>query len=752
MSDYEGEAVTERETAQSMERTPQGIVRRWLAELDVAKRTEKAWCDEGKDIWSKYEAEKTANSSFNILWSNTDTLAPAVFNSLPTPDVRRRFRDADPVGKQASEIIERTLSYEQDQYDAYKIAQDAVLDMLLPGRGVIRVRYIPLMDGDKVLDELVPWEHVQWDEFARGPGKRWDDVQWVAFAHDMSRETAQETFGQEMADKLEYGDGENTDKLGEKQERELFQTTRVWEIWDKPTRRALFIAPCYKEGPLKQEDDPLGLTGFFPMARPAYSIVQSRSLLPIPLYRLYKEQAKELNRVSTRINKIVDALKVRGAYAGSQTDLAAVIEAGDNQMIPVQNLSGMADMGGLEKSIWIMPIDKLERVLVALYASRDQIKQTIYEITGISDIIRGSTSASETATAQKLKSEWGTMRLQKMQKEIQRLLRDTMRLQAEIYAQRYDKERFAAITGVQLPTQQQKTQAQAMMQQAAQKAQMQGQPPQPPPPQLQEMLAKPSWEDVIGLLRQDGLRQYRIDIETDSTVKDALQADMMGLAEVTEAIGQLMAGAAPAVQAGLLPVEVPKEVALAIARRARLGTAVEDALQKIEQPPPQNQMGEDMTPEQRKELDAGRQEIAKGKDDLHKQQLSVSDQHRLMLEQALKFTQQRVQELSGDADTQRARADQATAVPPAQAAVEKAMASATEQTQAMLQQAMQSLQAALMEIAQQSQQASQAILSAVQANGAQLGAAIEAMTAPKTVTLTGPGGKQWTGNSQAVRH
>ena len=752
MSDYEGEVVTERETAQSMERTPQGIVRRWLAELDVAKRTEKAWHDEGKDIWSKYEAEKTANSSFNILWSNTDTLAPAVFNSLPTPDVRRRFRDADPVGKQASEIIERTLSYEQDQYDAYKIAQDAVLDMLLPGRGVIRVRYIPLMDGDKVLDELVPWEHVQWDEFARGPGKRWEDVQWIAFAHDMSRETAQETFGQELADKLEYGDGENTDKLGEKQERELFQTARVWEIWDKPTRRALFIAPCYKEGPLKQEDDPLGLTGFFPMARPAYSILQSRSLLPIPLYRLYKEQAKELNRVSTRINKIVDALKVRGAYAGSQTDLAAVIEAGDNQMIPVQNLSGMADMGGLEKSIWIMPIDKLERVLVALYASRDQIKQTIYEITGISDIIRGSTSASETATAQKLKSEWGTMRLQKMQKEIQRLLRDTMRLQAEIYAQRYDQERFAAITGVQLPTQQQKMQAQAMMQQAAQQAQMQGQPPQPPPPQLQEMLAKPSWEDVIGLLRQDGLRQYRIDIETDSTVKDALQADMMGLAEVTEAIGQLMAGAAPAVQAGLLPVEVPKEVALAIARRARLGTAVEDALQTIEQPPPQNQTGEDMTPEQRKELDAGRQEIAKGKDDLHKQQLSVSDQHRLMLEQALKFTQQRVQELSGDADTQRARADQATAVPPAQAAIEQAMASAADQTQAMLQQAMQSLQAALMEIAQQSQQASQAILSAVQANGAQLGAAIEAMTAPKTVTLTGPGGKQWTGNSQTVRH
>ena len=110
-----------------------GWMRQSPADKDLAKAEEDI-------VEREYEAEKTANSSFNILWSNTDTLAPAVFNSLPTPDVRRRFRDADPVGKQASEIIERTLSYEQDQYDAYKIAQDAVLDMLLPGRGVIRVR------------------------------------------------------------------------------------------------------------------------------------------------------------------------------------------------------------------------------------------------------------------------------------------------------------------------------------------------------------------------------------------------------------------------------------------------------------------------------------------------------------------------------------------------------------------------------------------------------------------------------------
>lgn len=758
------------ETASSMEVTTPGLVRRWMAELDMAARTEKEWCDESREIWKTYEASKTRANAFNILWSNTDTLAPAVFNSMPVPDVRRRFRDADPVGKLASQVIERTQAYELDQYDAEKIAKDAVLDMLLPGRGVIRIRYVPMIEGDKVLDEIVPWEHVQWDEFRRGPGKRWDDVRWVAFAHDMSRETAEKTFGPEITAKLTFAEGENASDLKEKEQRDLFQTTRVWEIWDKDQRRVLFIAPCYKDAPCKVVPDPLGLTGFYPMARPAYAVEQSRSLLPIPLYRLYKEQAKELDRVSTRINKIVNAMKVRGAYVSSQADLEKIIEADDNQMIPVENVSGMAEMGGLDKAIWIMPIDKLERVLVALYQARDQIKGTIYEITGISDIIRGQTSASESATAQKLKSEWGTMRLQKMQKEIQRLLRDTMRLQAEIYAEKYDQQRFAAITGMQLPTQQQKMQAQAMMKQIQQQAAMQPQPamaqpaqgapgvspagpgPQaapaapPIPPEMQQMLATPSWEEVMAVLKSDGLRQYRIDIETDSTVKDVIDRDMMGLAEVTEAIGQLIAGAAPAVQSGMLPVDVPKEVALAIARRARLGTAVEDALEKIQQPAPMQQVD----PEQQKQMEAGKKDIETGKADLQKQQMAVADQHRGMLEQALKMMQQQAMDATKQAQMHQKRADDITSEMGERGPADKVfetllqqLMESQQQTQMLVQQSMAALQATLQMATEQSQTTAQAVMQSMAATAA-------AVTAPRQVQVQLPSGKTATAVSSVT--
>ena len=41
-----------------------------------------------------------------------------------------------------------------------------------------------------------------------------------------------------------------------------------------------------------------------------------------------------------------------------------------------------------------------------LVAHREVIKASIYEVTGISDIMRGQTVASETMGAQQLKSQW----------------------------------------------------------------------------------------------------------------------------------------------------------------------------------------------------------------------------------------------------------------------------------------------------------------------------------------------------------
>ena len=497
MANEESLSIT---TPAEIERTPQGLVRRWLAELNIAHRDEKEWREEGKRLWEMYEGGKAKAHSFNILWANTELLLPAVYNSTPEPDVRRRFRDADPVGKGVSEVLERALSAQVDSYDFNDEAEAFVLDMLLVGRGVPRVKYVPQFapqqmgepapgedaQPEKLSGETVECESVQWDDFRRGPGKRWSEVPWVAFRHDFTQEMAEQQFGPEVALALTYSEGKDSDKISDdKQTRELFKTTEVWEIWDKDQRRVLFIAPCYDKAPALEVPDPLKLREFFCCPRPAYAIKNTRTLVPVPIYRLYAEQAKELDKVSARINKIVDAMKVRGAYSANLSEIGSMLTAAENEMIPVANISEIASVGGLDKAIWTMPIERLRQVLDGLYQARDQIKATIYELTGISDIVRGSTDAQETASAQKIKAQWGSMRLQRLQREAQRAIRDVLRLKAEVIAERFSPETLEATTNLDFPTQAEKQQVQMQVQSALQQAQMTGQPPPPMPPEMQ---------------------------------------------------------------------------------------------------------------------------------------------------------------------------------------------------------------------------------------------------------------------------
>lgn len=605
-------------TAADIEGTTKGIVRRWLAELNLASDAEKDWRKEATEIWELYEAKTTKANSFNILWSNTETLRPAVYNSTPEPDVRRRFRDADPMGKIASTVLERSLSYQIDDYDFDAEIQDVVLDVLLPGRGVARIVYEPhfvevtsegmkaarpagayqeppeeAKEGEpalpqtyeKIAGQEARCEHVQWDDYRHGPGKRWKDVPWHAFRHEFTQEMVIEKFGRKVAEKLTYTQGaDSKDFTDDKQTKEIFKVCEAWEIWDRDKRRVLFIAPTYADAPLSVADDPLKLRGFFPLPRPVRAIENSRTMTPVPLYRMYKEQAAELDRVSARINKIVNALRVRGAYSAHIKEAATILDAGDNEMVAIENVSLIAESGGLDKLIWIMPVNMLAQVLQHLYTARDQIKQAIYEISGIADIVRGATDPNETLGAQKLKSQWGSLRIQKTQREVQRFIRDLLRLKAEVMAEQFTAEQLQAMTNIQLPDAQAKQQAQMAIQQV-QQAQQQ------PPREAQEMSLKPTWDDIIALLRSDQMRQYRIDIETDSTVADTINQDMSGLAEVMDAIGRVIAGAGPAIQSGMLPVDVVKEIILTITRRARLGSALEDAVDKIEPPapPPQAQ-------------------------------------------------------------------------------------------------------------------------------------------------------------------
>ena len=562
------------ETAKEVETGPEGVVKRWKMEWEIADDVEENWRNMAREAISEFRPEGGDETKFNILHSNTQTLAPALYQNTPRPDVRRRFKDEDPVGKAVAKLTERGLAFSLDSPgdDFDTEARAAVIDYLLTGRGVVRERYVPTFskgnaplqhvsadtqeaepqvdemgqpvpqDPDLVYEESVT-ERVKWDDFSMLPCRSWKECRAIRFKHRMTREELIEAFPDVGADvDLDW----TPDSLKDENDVEdAFQRAEVWEIWDKVEKKVLFIAKSYDKAPLKEEDDPLNLQEFYPVPKPIYSIPTVDSMVPYPEYEIYKDQADELNEVTQRIRKLNSYLKVVGIYDAVSEDVGRILEADDGDMIPSSSFAQFAQAGGIAQAVQFLPIKEIADVLAQLYINRDQIKQTIYEITGISDIFRGASDPNETLGAQQIKTQFGSLRLENRQKDVQRFLRDTLRIKAEIMLERFAPQTLQMMTGL------------------------------PVTPEMQQIMST------------DGPRGFRIDIETDSTIKVDQQGEQEAITQLLSAVVEFVNGIGPAVASGAIPLEAAKALLMLAVRRFRDSREVEDALNQIENQPQQ---------------------------------------------------------------------------------------------------------------------------------------------------------------------
>ena len=575
----------------------------WLAEIDDAKKREKDYRKDGKKIHDIYNGSKEEKIPFNILYSNTETLLPALYSSVPRPVVQRRFKDDDMLGKASAKAGERVLEFLLDtNIEGYETYDDclraATLDGLLAGRGLTSVKYdaeLSKMVGEddtggeesdteeeayEKKSELVCVETRSWDKVYFGYAKRWSKVPFIVYEEFVDKTEAIRLFGEEIAGKLQYNtkDEEEDKETDDEVSGQLSKTTCIYQIWHKKTKKVIFVSPDYKEGYLKEQDDPLGLTGFFNMPRPIMFLEKSNDLMPVALYTLYENQATELNRLTIRIQKVVEAIKARGIYDSELgEDIAKIMDESDNALVPADKSASFAAEKGLGNAIWFMPIEQLVNVLIQLYQARNQCKQIIYEITGISDIMRGSTNANETLGAQEIKKSFGTLRLKRLQSEVQRYARDLLRMMLEIAASKFSTETWQKMTGLPYLTDEQK---QILEMQKAQ-AQAQG---QPLPPEIEQQMQIPAWSDILEMLNDDVQRAYRIDIESNSTVQPEATEDQKNIAEVMNALAQYMNGVAPLVVNGSLPFEAAQSMMLAISRRFRFGNEIEEHIMAMKPP------------------------------------------------------------------------------------------------------------------------------------------------------------------------
>jgi hypothetical protein len=526
----------------------------WYNCIAQYERTFKEWEGRADKIVKRYRDESRSrnnpNAKFNILWSNVQTITPAVFARLPRPDVSRRFRDNDPIGRVASMMLERALEYEIEHYGDYASAmKQAVQDRLLGGRGTAWVRYEPHIvgqmggeagdapeDGFQVTEdtdeaeteggiyreneerieyECAPVDYVYWRDFGMTVARTWEEVTAVWRKVYMERDALVERFGEDLGGKIPLDTKPETSKNFNEKMGEGSREALIYEIWDKSTGQVLWLSKSMGKI-LDTRDDPLQLENFWPCPKPMFSTLTTDSLIPVPDFVLYQDQARQLDTLADRIDGFIHALKVRGVYDAAEPSLARLFTEGENNaLLPVKNYAAFSEKGGLQGAINLVDIRPIAEGLNMAYQAMEQVKGQIYEIMGIADIQRGQTDPNETLGAQIIKSNNASGRLKTMQHEVVNFATTLLQIKAQIICQHFTDDTIVKISGaMQLSPQDQALIPQALM-----------------------------------LLKDEPAKNFRIEVTTDSMIYQDEQQEKQDRMEFLSAVSGFLSQALPAAQA-----------------------------------------------------------------------------------------------------------------------------------------------------------------------------------------------------------
>lgn len=601
----------------------------WTKEIENSSNKERNFRDEARKYFQIYEDSKDLTDPstgekarrYNVFWSNTQTLRPLVFSRLPKPNITRRFLDKDENSRILSEMMERAITFFLEEGKAEDEFNEARDDFLIGGRGVVRVIFDPpevieiekkTVDEDTG-DELIEieedldldtkktrLEYVEWENIRLSTETTWNRLRWMAISHKMTKDQLVDQFGK-IGKEVDLNHSSLSNPEDEdKNDNELFKLAEVWEIWDKTSKRVLFITTGLNGKILSDEDDPYKLKEFFPIPKILGSDSNPSNLTPIPLYRMYKSQAEELNDVDARIKSLIQQVRFTGVYSSiaEDSDIDDIMNGIDGQFGPMK---GVQPGQNIRDLIFTKPIEMITIVIRELDVQKSNILQNIRDITGLSDIVRGTTIASETATAQRLKGDFAISRIQPLQREVENFARDAVALQTELIVENYTVAELAKITNLQIvdintiarvaqekqdalmqealvdinqdtPEGQQQIEQLEAQREAGFKATM-----EKPLNDLKGYAVTPEQlTQIDALMKDDKLRTFAVDIETDSTVRVDQNQEKADRIEYVQAISTFFAQVTPVLQIGGLNKAAFNEMLSFISKPFKVGRNLEE--------------------------------------------------------------------------------------------------------------------------------------------------------------------------------
>lgn len=533
---------------------PAGLAKRWVAEIEAFDRERRAYVDRCDKIVARYRNETKSNDRrFALLWANVEVLKPTVYARDPVPRVFRRFRDRDPVGRVAGRLLERTLTCQIEKGDDFgQAVRAAVLDFLLTAQGTAWVFYEPTEYGERAV-----LGHVHWKDFGFTAGARtWPEVTAVWRTAYMTRDQLVQRFG-EPGERVPL-DRKPVETSREITDDEVIGKATVYEIWDSATRRTIWLHKGVAE-PLDVRPYPLRLRGKFPCPRPMFGTLTTGSTVPTPDFIYYQDQALEIDDLTARIASLSKAMRMIGFVSGdAQADIQKGLDSEkDVALVPVEGWA-MGQGRPMDNAIAWLPVGEVAATLSRLVELREAVKRDAYEVTGLSDILRGSTAASETATAQQIKAQWGSIRVRDRQQEVARFCREAMEIMADVVCGHFAPETILA-----------EANAEAL-------------------PQADLPYVLPAMQLIMG---EGALRSYRVDVETDSTVapdeageRQAATDLLTGISGYLTQAMPMLAGVSQAAPQAMQPMtEMVGGLLTMAVRRFRGGEEAEELIEKAMQ-------------------------------------------------------------------------------------------------------------------------------------------------------------------------
>jgi hypothetical protein len=475
------ESYTTIDSRKEAEEKPDGEYHVWRGEIEAAEKELKRFQVGGRKVVKMFRASESDTSGvdtslerkYNLFPANVNILQTSLMNQAPQPTVDREFDDPmDDIGRVACRIMERAIaSHNNRNFHTADMMKQVVLDMLVPGVGVSWHTYYAKtetrtetlndptaglnlvgIDNDRpepdtlaesleyeeVVEERVLDEYVYWEDLLWSPARCFEEVRWIGRKIYMTRDQLVDRFGDKVgkAIPLDYKPSKQDNSVESKNQ--IMQQACIYEIWDKPTECVYWLSKGY-EKIIEEKEDYLELDDFFPCPVPLVSTVSNGQYIPIPDYHYAKDQYRELNDVNTRISLLVRACRVVGVYDKASPQVIAVLSnAAENQLVPVDQWAAFAEKGGLKGVIDWVPLDQIIATIAQLTSNREDVKNQIYEVTGMSDIIRGATKASETLGAQKIKTAYASMRIQQRQKNVVQYCSSVFDLQCQIMRKHMD--------------------------------------------------------------------------------------------------------------------------------------------------------------------------------------------------------------------------------------------------------------------------------------------------------------------------